>query len=61
MRESAQNKSMSKEEILHGIEAMQRVQAANPPSSEKWQRASRLLHELVKQLTGSYPKDACGR
>lgn len=46
---------MTREEILKGIEAMQRVQACNPPSSEKWQRASRVLHELVKQMTGKYP------
>ncbi len=52
---------MTKSELLQGIEAMQRVQAANPPSSEKWQRASRVLAELVKQMTGKYPQDACGR
>lgn len=51
---------MSKQQILEGIAAMQRIQASNPPLSEKWQRASSVLHELVKQLTGSYPKDACG-
>ena len=52
---------MTNSELLQGIKAMQRVQAANPPSSEKWQRASRVLHELVKQMTGKYPQDACGR
>lgn len=55
------NGFMSKEELVQGIEAMQRIQAANPPSSEKWQRASRNLHLMVKLLTGKEPKDACGR
>jgi hypothetical protein len=51
---------MTKDEILKGIEAMQRVQAANPPSSKKWQRASRVLHELIKQMAGKYPQEARG-
>jgi hypothetical protein len=51
---------MSKEELLEGIAAMQRIQAANPPSSDKWQRASRALHEMVKLMTGKYPQDAKG-
>ena len=52
---------MNREELLKGIEAMQKVQSQNPPSSERWQRAARVLHELVKELTGKYPQDACGR
>ncbi len=52
---------MTKTELLKGIAAMQRIQEANPSQSEKWQRASRVLHELVKQMTGNYPQDACGR
>jgi len=46
---------MTKQELLDGIAAMQRVQASNPPSSEKWQRASRVLHELIRQMTGKLP------
>jgi hypothetical protein len=53
---------MTRTELLAGIAAMQRVQAANPPSSEKWQRASRVLHELATKLNGGIaPKEACGR
>jgi hypothetical protein len=51
---------MTNDELLKGIEAMQRVQACNPPPSEKWQRASRVLHELVKQMTDKYPQEARG-
>jgi len=42
---------MTRKELLEGIEAMQRIESQNPPSSEVWQRASKVLHELVKQLT----------
>ena len=52
---------MTQDEILRGIEAMQKIQSQNPPSSNRWQRASRVLHELIRELTGNYPKDACGR
>jgi hypothetical protein len=52
---------MTKAELLDGIAAMQRIQAANPPTSNEWQRASRVLHGLVKLLTGKEPQDACGR
>ena len=41
---------MTQEEILRGIEAMQEVQRTNPPTSAAWKRASKVLHELVKQL-----------
>ncbi len=53
---------MTKAELLTGIAAMQLIQAANPPSSDKWQRASRVLCQLATQLNGGVvPKDACGR
>ena len=51
---------MSREEIQCGIEAMQLVQQQNPPSSEKWQRASVVLHKLVDMLMGHHVPDACG-
>ena len=51
---------MSREEIQRGIEAMQLVQQQNPPSSEKWQRASVVLHKLVDMLMGHHVPDACG-
>ncbi len=54
-------RDMTKQELERGIAAMQAVQRANPPTSEAWQRASRVLHELVTQLTGKAPRDACGR
>ncbi len=43
---------MSNQEIQQGIEAMQQIQRANPPSSEKWQRASTNLRKLVAMLNG---------
>lgn len=43
---------MSRQEIQQGIEAMQRIQMSNPPSSEKWQRASEVLRKLVGLLNG---------
>lgn len=53
---------MDREQILKGIEAMQRVQQQNPPSSERWQRASVVLHKLAAMLNGGVePKDARGR
>lgn len=52
---------MTKQELMDGIAAMQRIQMANPPSSEQWRRASRVMAEMVKLLTGKYPKDACGK
>ena len=52
---------MTQEELKEGIAAMQAIQRANPPSSEQWQRASRALHQMIKIMTGKYPKDACGR
>ena len=51
---------MTPEEIRRGIEAMQRIQQGNPPESAEWKRASRILHELIKRLTGEYPKEARG-
>jgi len=51
---------MTRDEILEGIAAMQRIQRANPPSSETWQRASKTLHRLVTLLTGKPPADARG-
>lgn len=44
---------MTRDQILEGIAAMQRIQSANPPSSEKWQRASKALHRLVTLLRGA--------
>jgi hypothetical protein len=44
---------MSNQEIQQGIEAMQRIQMSNPPSSEKWQRASNNLRKLVGMLNGT--------
>ena len=44
---------MTREEIQQGIEAMQRIQQCNPPSSEKWQRASEVLRKLVGLLNGA--------
>ena len=44
---------MSKEEILKGIEAMQQIQRSNPPSSEKWVRASEVMRKLVGMLNGT--------
>jgi hypothetical protein len=41
---------MSREEIQEGIEAMQRIQQANPPRSATWQRASEVLRQLVGLL-----------
>lgn len=55
------SRGLSRGEILQGIAAMQRIQSQNPPNSEKWIRASGVLRELVKLLTGRYPQDACGR
>jgi hypothetical protein len=53
---------MTGTELLAGLAAMQRIQAANPPASGKWQRASRALHELATELNGAVaPKEACGR
>jgi hypothetical protein len=42
--------TMTRKEILQGIDAMQRVQMNNPPSSEKWQRASEALRKLAGLL-----------
>jgi hypothetical protein len=44
---------MNRAEILQGIEAMQRIQMSNPPSSEKWQRASEVMRVLVGKLNGT--------
>ena len=41
---------MTISELEAGIAAMQRIQAANRPSSEAWRRASRVLHGLVRLL-----------
>lgn len=54
-------KNMPREELLCGIEAMQRIQQCNPPSSEKWQRASVVLHKLVNALEGREVPDAWGK
>lgn len=43
---------MSQQEITKGIEAMQRVQQTNPPTSEKWQRASEVLRRLISLQNG---------
>lgn len=37
---------MTRKEILKGIEAMQKIQSENQPSSERWQRASIVLNKL---------------
>jgi len=52
---------LSKEKIMEGIAAMERVQMMNPPSSEAWKRASVVMHRLVKELTGKEPQDALGK
>ncbi len=58
---AAGDETMTQTELRKGIAAMQRVQAANPPNSEKWQRASVALHRMVKLLTGKDAQDAHGR
>ena len=37
-------------QILHLIESLQDVQKKNPPSSEKWQEASKALEPLFKEM-----------
>jgi hypothetical protein len=44
---------MSNEEIVQGIEAMQRIQQCNPPSSDRWQGASEVIRVLVGKLNGA--------
>lgn len=53
--------TMSKAELIRCIEAMQRIQSQNPPSSEKWQRASVVLHKAVDALNGRHIEDARGK
>ena len=37
-------------QILHFIESLQDVQKKNPPSSEKWQEASKALEPLLQEM-----------
>lgn len=52
---------MSKAQIKSEIKKQQEIQMTNPPSSVAWQEASKRLHELIEQLTGSPVKDAWGK
>ena len=48
-------------DLLKQIEEQQKIQMNNPHSSDAWQAASKRIHELVKEMTGNYPKDARGK
>lgn len=62
VEENSMTREKLNKEIERLIEAQQRIQETNPPSSSssQWLAASKELHRLIALLIGKAPKDAMG-